>query len=262
MLSIDEDREVRARIGVMVPSGNILAEEQLHALMPPEVALHVTRLPLTGSSDADLDGMTRALPLAARMLADARVDLIAFNCTAVSTRAPDADAAIVARIAEAAATPAVTTGEALVAGLRALEARRVVLVTPYIAPVVAREAAFLAHHGAEVLAAVGKGIDTNWEMGRAPPRVWHDYTLAQRHAQADAYVLSCTAIRTLGAIAPLEAALGRPVLTSNQAIAWLALRRCGIATPLPGAGRLFEVAEASPPQGAPRNDHLREETET
>lgn len=233
-------RMPRARIGVIVPSGNILAEDQLRAMLPDEIGMHVTRLRLTGSSDADLDGMLRDLPLAAGLLADARVDLMAFNCTAVSTRSPEADAAIATDIATRTGIPAVTTATALTAGLAALGTRRIVLVTPYIAPVVEREAAFLAHAGIEVLGRCGAGIDSNWDMATAPARRWHDLTLEHRDDAAEAYVLSCTAIDTARIVAPLEAELGRPVLTSNQALAWHAARRVGAPPRANGYGALFE----------------------
>lgn len=241
MTGVKDSSGVSARIGMLVPSGNILVEEQVRAMMPAEIALHVTRLPLTGSSEAALSAMIENLAQAAQMLADARVDLIAFNCTAVSTRSPDADADIARQITQATDTPAVTTGEALAKGLLALKARRIVLVTPYLDAIVERETAFFAHHGFEVLAAVGDGMDSNWEMASAPAQRWYDLTIANRDDRADAYVLSCTAIRSAEVIEALECALERPVLTSNQALAWLAARRAGVATAVPGFGVLLQT---------------------
>ena len=39
----------------------------------------------------------------------------------------------------------------------------------------------------------------------------------------------------------ITAALGIPVITSNQALAWYVLRRLGITDSPPGCGRLFET---------------------
>lgn len=208
-------------------------------MLPQQVALHVTRLPLTGSSEAELTRMTEGLPDAARLLADARVDLIAFNCTAVSTRAPGEDAAIAERITDATGTKAVTTAEALVAALHHFAASRIVLVTPYIAPVTERETAFFEHHGFEVLHSAGYNIDANWDMAQEPPETWHNLVLANRRDAADAFVLSCTAIRSMEVIEGLEGALGRPVLSSNQALAWYAAQSCGQAVPVEGFGVLL-----------------------
>lgn len=210
-------------------------------MVPASVGLHVTRLPLTGTSEAALTAMTARLDEAARLLADARVDLIAFNCTAVSTMQPSSDTAIARQIESATSTRAVTTGTALVEALRHLKARRLVLVTPYIQPVVDREAAFLRFHGFDVLASVGYGIDSNWDMAHEPASTWHDLTVRHRHEDADAYVLSCTAIHSADVIAAVEADVGRPVLTSNQALSWFAVRSAGVDIPVSGYGRLLEA---------------------
>jgi maleate isomerase len=55
------------------------------------------------------------------------------------------------RIANASGLPAISTSEAILTALRALKAKKIVLLTPYIDSVNAREVAFLEHHGFEVL---------------------------------------------------------------------------------------------------------------
>jgi maleate cis-trans isomerase len=233
-----------ARIGFLVPSGNQVAEAELHAMLPPGVAALVTRLELRGSSEAELLRMVEALETAARLLADARPALIAFHCTAVSTFAPEMAEGIVRRIADATGLPAVATADAILAALAVLGARRVVLVTPYIAAVHEREVAFLAAKGIEVVGGAMGGLNTNAEMALLPPAaIAAQVREAVRAARgADACFISCTAIRSAGVIASLEEELGLPVLTSNQAMAWHALRRCGIADAVPGFGRLMTLA--------------------
>jgi maleate cis-trans isomerase len=54
--------------------------------------------------------------------------------------------------------------------------------------------------------------------------------------------ISCTAIRSAGVIAALEAELGLPVLTSNQAMVWHALRGVlGLPDRVAGFGRLLDA---------------------
>lgn len=231
---------VALSIGMLLPSGNVVAERQIRAMLAPNVALHTTRLPLTGSSEDQLLAMIDGLEHAAGLLADARVDLIAFNCTAVSTFKPDAEGEILRRIDSVSrGARAVTTADALLAGLKAVGAKRIALITPYIESVTRREVAYFQHHGFEVVCDASYGIDTNWDMARAPARTWYDFTLEHRRDDADAYLLSCTAIESAETIEPLEAALGRPVLTSNQALAWHCQRSAGIAAPVVGFGRLL-----------------------
>lgn len=226
-------------IGMLLPSGNIVAEGQVRAMMPRGVTVHTTRLPLTGSSDAELRRMTESLEGTAGLLADARVDLIAFNCTAVSTYSSDADCKIADRITATTKTPAVTTAQALVAALHRFDCRRLVLVTPYLEPITRREEAFLAHHGFDVIHSASYGINLNWDMAHEPSETWMRFTEENRRDEADAYLLSCTAIRSAEVIDTLEGILGRPVITSNQALTWYCLEALGIEADVKGFGRLL-----------------------
>jgi len=231
-----------ARFGILLPSGNSVAEAELRAIFPPGIGHNVTRLELRGSSEPELLRMVEALEPAARLLADARVDAIGFHCTAVSTFAPQMADGIRGRIEAATGLPAFATADAILAALAKLQARRVLLLTPYIPDVHAREISFLAAHGTETLGGDCLGVNTNAEMARIPP----DALLAQArraiaaHPGADAVFISCTAIRSAGLIAPLEAECGLPVITSNQVLVWHALQRLPAPPPVRGFGRLFQ----------------------
>src|SRR5258708_39181554 len=87
-LSREIDYGDRLRAGVLIPSGNPVAEPELRAMLPSGSSLLVTRLPLLGSSRAELIGMIDQLEAASKLLADAKVDVIVFHCTAVSTFSP------------------------------------------------------------------------------------------------------------------------------------------------------------------------------
>ena len=233
----------RARLGVIVPSGNYVAEPEIHAMLPAGVAALVTRLPLTGSSDAQLRAMTEALEPATRLLADAKPDLIGFHCTAVSTFAPESAEGIRQRIETAAGLPAYATADGILAALAVLGAKRVVLVTPYIAAVHEREIAFLASHGIAVVGGEHWDLNTNAEMGRVPSADILARTKASVAAArgADAVFVSCTAIRSGAVISALEAACGLPVITSNQVFAWHGLRLLGMPDRVAGYGHLFTL---------------------
>jgi maleate cis-trans isomerase len=57
---------------------------------------------------------------------------------------------------------------------------------------------------------------------------------------ADALLCSCTAWRSVEAVAELERRTGKPVVTSNQACIWASFRALGLRPPLEGFGRLLE----------------------
>lgn len=217
----------RFRLGIIVPSGNVIAEPQIKAMLPAGFSALFTRLALRGSSDAELRIMEEGVEDAARLLADARVDRIVFHCTAVTTASPESGPAIRQRITAATGIPGLVTSDALAAAFGTLAVRRVVLLSPYVQSVHRREIAFLEHLGLNVVEDAALGIDTNDEMARLPAEQLEEWALSHRNSKADCYFLSCTALRSAELIAPLERRLGRPVVTSNQAMVWDALRACG-----------------------------------
>jgi len=233
------------RIGVLLPSVNQAAEPQLRAMLPADIAIAVTRLKLVDSSEASLLGMARDVEPAAELLADAGVDIVVFHCTAVSTYSTELEASILARIQSATGLPCVATSQALVAALQALSARRVVLLSPYTAAVNDREAAYFAEHGFEILGNAGLDCRTGREMMAIAPQAWHAFATGHAHAGADAYVLSCTTVRTAETIEALEHSLGRPVVTSNTAVAWYCMRKLGVLAGVPGYGRMLARAGAA-----------------
>jgi maleate isomerase len=219
----------------VVPSGNAVAEPQLSRMLPEGVAPFYTRLPLRGSSEAELLGMLDGLPGAVRLLADADVDLLIFDCTAATTYSRSLRTTIADRMRTEAGTAAITTADALVAALGALETRNPVMLSPYVPGPHRREIEFITSYGFTVVAEAALGIDTNTEIAALQPDELHDFVIDNRHADADAYVLSCTALRSAELIEVLEKDLGRPVITSNQAMAWYALRQRASRTSWPGS---------------------------
>jgi maleate isomerase len=146
---------------------------------------------------------------------------------------------IMASIESATGLPCFSTGTAIVTALQTLGARKIVLLTPYLEAVNQREIGFLAHHGLEVVRHHGLGLNTNTEMGKLAPDVFFDQAMQHAASAADAYFISCTAIRSAEVIERLEQALERPVITSNQVMVWNALRTSGIDDKVEGYGTLF-----------------------
>ncbi|CAB3782766.1 maleate cis-trans isomerase family protein [Pararobbsia alpina] len=230
----------RGRIGVIVPSGNSVAEPQIRAMLPPGVQAYVTRLPLLGSSSEELINMASQARQAANLLTDAGVECLAFHCTAASTYSVELNDLINRQVQVSEKAHSFATADAIVHALRCVDARRVVLLTPYIEPVNEREVAFLTHHGFEVIACEGLQINTNKEMAELPPSTFIEMALRNQRDDADAYLISCTAVRSAECIEALEASLKRPVITSNQAMVWYALRGCGVQDPVAGFGTLLD----------------------
>ena len=235
----------RLRAGVLIPSGNSVAEPELRAMLPSATSMLVTRLPLRGSSKPELMHMIDRLEAASELLADACVDVIVFHCTAVSTFAPDLAHGIRERIERASGIRCFTTADAILAALSQLNVKRISLLTPYIDEVHAREMAWLEANGVEVEGGVNLGINTNTDMAKLQPEEILGWARENISDAADACFLSCTAIKSAAIIEPLERICGRPVLTSNQSMVWHLLRSSNILDSVEGFGRLFKSEAVS-----------------
>lgn len=228
----------RGRIGMILPSANRVAEPELMDLLPDGISLHTTRIKLAGTSAAELLSSTKKVEEAAMLLADNDPDLIAFHCTAVSTYDAGLEESLKRRIARAAGRPAIATSDALIAAFAALGARKVVMLSPYPQALNNREVAFLERHGIAVLRERGLDLPVS-DHADVPPEEWRRQLVAIAHPDAEAYFLGCTNIRAVPAIAAMESDLGRPVVSSNQAILWHALRCNGMPDRLQGYGTLL-----------------------
>jgi maleate isomerase len=228
----------RARLGMILPSVNQAAEPQISAMMPDGVSLHTTRMRL----QPDLEETVKEAERGAELLADARVDLVVFHCTAASMSAPGFDDDVIARLQKASGLPATSTSKACLEAFETVGATRITLTTPYVQAVNDREVAFLKSHGIDVLSETGAGISGDGgAMLAIEPEEWRRRVNEQDEDASQAAFLSCTAVRAVEAIEPIEGDIGKPVVTSNQAMLWHALRKLGIADRPKGFGRLMSA---------------------
>ena len=232
----------RARIGMLLPSVNRAAEPQITEMLPDGVALHTTRLRLLSSKEEHISEMVEDVERGAIMLADADVDLIVFHCTAASMFAPGFDDGIIARIEAATGKTATSTSKGCIKAFEKFNAKKITLTTPYIQATNDREIVFLKSHGVEVLSETGLDITGDGgAMLAVEPEEWRRRVNDQDEAGSQAAFLSCTAIRAVEAIEVIEADIGKPVVTSNQAMVWHALKKLGIEDMPTGYGRLMEA---------------------
>ncbi len=229
------------RIGMLILSASI-SEQEKEKLLPSGVSIHYTRLPVKRPTYEAILHMADHVEEAASLLADAKVDIIAFCCTAGSfIKGKGYDQEIIDRIGRATGLPATTMTTAVVAGLKVLGISKLVMITPYVKRINEIEKAFLESTGFKVLAYRGLGLDDVFKQNEVEPSYWYDLVKEMKHPEADGYLLSCGGIRAVDIIEQLEAGLGKPVVTSNQALVWHCLRKIGLQEPMKGFGHLLET---------------------
>lgn len=232
-----------ASFGLIAPPTNTVNEAEWRRMAPPGLALRVARMPL--HADADSEAGRRALheDLRAALRELRGCDLMVYGCTAGSMLLP-LDS-LTAFMREVAGVPAVATAPALVHACRALGLSRIALATPYHDALNAHEVEFFAAAGIETVSVRGLGIGAGGpheyvKIARVPPEQVYAHCRAADAPAAQGLVLSCTDLRTQEVLPRLEAELGKPVLSSNLATFWMALRAAGRAERIVGFGSLLE----------------------
>jgi maleate isomerase len=216
-------------VGVVVPYDFAL-DRELWRWAPDDVSLYVTRLryaPLAVTVDmavhvSDPEHVVAGL---ANVLAVSPM-VTAYACTAGSfVKGLAGEAALIAAMRAGGAPAAVTTSGSLLAALRHLGISRVATVTPYTHDLIIGLSSYLMEAGVEVVATSGLGLTSRiWAV---PYEDTAELVRATDRPDAEAVVISCTNLPTYDLIAKLEAELGKPVVTANQATMWAALAVAG-----------------------------------
>ena len=116
---------------------------------------------------------------------------------------------------------------------------RIAMGAPYDAVVGDIAVRFMRENGFEVVATRELGLKDNLDVGRLSAQSAYDMGLALDCADAQAIVFAGTNWRTLAITERLEAAIGKPVISTTAAALWSALRLVGWRGALPGQGRLL-----------------------
>ncbi|QUX29281.1 maleate cis-trans isomerase [Nocardiopsis akebiae] len=142
--------------------------------------------------------------------------------------------------------PSSSTSFAFVHALSQLRVSRVAIAATYPDDVAQRFVEFLTEAGVTVLSLASHGIATAAEVGDLDPDDVLDFVISNDHQRAEAVLVPDTALHSAHLIEPLEALLGKTVLTANQVSVWEGLRLAGeTAGRGSGPGMLFRSGSAA-----------------
>ena len=242
--TVDEGIATRAMIALLVLATDQTIEYEWRRMLNlPGVALYQSRL----LNDAHIneetlracaDRITAATDL---ILPGFVPDVVAFGCTS-ATMMVGADA-VRARVHRV--RPGVPVSTPITAAFHAFDAlgmKRIALLTPYPESVNRKVREFIVGHGYEmpVMGSFNEDDDT-----RAARISTADIKAAALElgssGKVDGVFVSCTSLRVVDIIEELERELGKPVTSSNHAMAWDSLRLAGIDDKVAGCGRLMQV---------------------
>jgi maleate isomerase len=230
----------RARIGFIIPSSNRMIEPQMQRFLPDGVVPHFSRIGMTNRHKAPLEELMPRITYAAEMLADSKCDVTVFQCTGTSmSGGVDMDKRVVAEIEKVTGRPATSTASALNAAFAALNAKRLVFISETKQADHDKKLAYLREAGFDIVADKAASLAGTDTYCTTPPAFWYDLAMTMRNDSADAYFISCSNIHSIDVIEALERDLGKPVVTSNQAAIWCALRAAGLRDDVPSLGALL-----------------------
>lgn len=229
------------RIGVITLATDFNIESDLRRIVPPGVEILTNRVlnanPLTLESLRAMGpDIARA---AAGILPNVGVDAMIYACTSGTAAIGEENVADAIR----SVWPEVPVTNPLRAACEAFDvlgARRLSILTPYIREVNETLVAEIVDRGYAVVNVGGFNIDSDFDATRIPPSAIAAAARRIVDPSADALFISCTALRAAEVIAELEAELDLPVVCSNQALAWHALKLTGSPIRPVGFGRLFD----------------------
>lgn len=231
-------------LGVITPSGNVVVERVTAALLAavPTVSAHSARIGVRGAVDPfpdsyDMEGMLAA----ARLLADARPDVILWNGSKGGAIGIDHDRALVAAITGATGIAATTSTLALEAVLRATGVARLGLVTPYAGGYQQRLIARFAAWGLATVAESHLGLTDNLSYASAPLPAIAAQIDTVAASKPDAIITWCTNYAAALVVAEAERCHDIPIYDATTLPLWAALRMVGHDTArlAPRWGRLF-----------------------
>lgn len=245
--------KINYRIGQIVPSSNTTMETEIpamlrrrEAILPERFTFHSSRMRMHKVTKEELESMNREGLRCAAELADARVDVMSTAClVAIMAMGPGYHRETEVQLTKVARdnncnAPVMTSAGALVDGLKAMGAKRVALLAPYMRPLTDLVVKYIETEEIEVQDSICFEIPDNLEVGRRDPMQLAEDVKKLNIKGVDAVVLSaCVQMQSLPAIQIVQDRIGIPVTSTAVCTTWKMLKLLGLQATVPDAGALL-----------------------
>ncbi|MCI5076903.1 Asp/Glu racemase [Oricola sp.] len=223
----DEGVGACGSIGLIALSVDRAFESDIHDFIgdAPGVGIFTTRIAMEPvASPESLAALEGHLDGCARLLVPGtKLDVVAFGCTSGAIAIGLDKVAQIIRNARPGVEVATPIGAAVKA-FEVLGAKRISLLAPYRVPVAEMVAAHFEAEGLVIDRRMTFDLDGDPDINRLSVAALVEEGKRAMHEDSDALFISCTGLRTAGVVETLERELGKPVVTSNQALAWQCMR--------------------------------------
>ncbi|MEO1494474.1 MAG: hypothetical protein AAFV19_20190 [Pseudomonadota bacterium] len=252
-----------ARIGIFIVGAEAVPEAEWWAMAPPGVSIHASRVSAPTPwakwtpDGMDLDVAPDVERGCAQLAALAPSAVVIAHSSSSIAGGSGWDEAVVEKLATylPSATKITTNSIDCVLALRARGVTRPFLVFPpwFGDAIISRGVDYFAEKGLPAAAHIRQIPEAKWREFR-PEELYGalmhveqrtdvllDQIVAACPKDADGVLIAGTGVRCVRIIANLEAALGRPVVTANQASLWRCLSLAGVDSAITGYGALLQM---------------------
>lgn len=220
-------------IGWITPSANTVVERVTLGILRqfPQVSPHFSRTSVVGSVDPfpltyDFDDMLAT----ARVLGDARLDVVAWNGSKGGSLDFALDHDLVARIAAMTGARSITSTLAIDRVFREDRVTRFALACPYVDSYRDRIVSSFARQGYTCTAARNAGLSDNYAFSQIALDDIVGMLRQLATSRPQAIVCFCTNFPAAPLVAEMEAELGIPIYDTVSMGVWGALRLAGVDT--------------------------------
>lgn len=232
----------RGRVGSIAATPTDIFPYEFYKIVPPGITIMPTTLSIHLMTAQELAAGFEAIEKTAMTLAKEGADVIVLGAApTLYDQGPGTDKTLAQRISQATGVPTVSNQTAMMDGLRAFGCKRVLIASPFNEENNRKLKNYLEGSGFEVVGVKGMGFTANADINRVS--LEEAYRFIKRSGQeisnAEGIIVPCANWPTSLIAAHVEADLGIPVVTSNLAKIWAALRILKIRTPLLDFGRLL-----------------------
>ncbi|MEH7113310.1 Asp/Glu racemase [Neobacillus niacini] len=242
------------RLGLIVPSSNTTMEKEIPAMLKAREEIikdetftfHSSRMRMKHVTKEELAKMDIDSDRCALELSDARCDALAYAClVAIMSQGPGYHCLSEDRLSKVAKdnsspVPVVSSAGALIEGIKAIGAKKIAIVTPYMKPLTNMVIEYIESEGIKVTDSISLEVADNLEVGKLDPFNLINIVDDLDVSEADAVVLSaCVQMQSLPAIQKVQEKLGKPVLSAAVSTVYKLLKELNLKPVVPNAGYLL-----------------------
>lgn len=235
----------RARIGSISATPTDIFPYEFYRIVPEGLTIVQTTLTIGEVKEDELSEAYERIEAIALTLARGGSDIIVLGgAPMLFMRGPGSDRALSKKVSEVTGVPTISNQTAMMDGLRALNCEKVLIVSPFVPETNQKLKGFLEGSGFQVVGMAGLGLSSNPDINRITRQQAYHFLRAaveEHRAQVPQGILvPCAHWPTSLLVSTWEDDIGLPVVTSNLAKIWAALKVLKINSPISGYGRLLE----------------------